>query len=104
MPGAADRKDRKEARTLAIVLVAMVALLALAAFLMLPALLELAATHLSPGLGLRDSAIISFFITVALMLLFTLASGDGLLGELQFVLAAFFLFFLIIWLMLAWLF
>jgi hypothetical protein len=34
----------------------------------------------------------------------TVASGDGLLGEIQFVLIAFFLFFIIIWLMIAWIF
>ena len=104
MAGDADRKDRQEARTLAIALIALVALLGLGLLLFLPSLAELAATHLAPGLGLRDSAILSFIVTVALMIIFAIVSGDGLLGELQFVLAGFFVFFLIFWLMIAWLF
>lgn len=102
MTGETDRKDRNEARRIAIVLVALVGLLALAAFMMLPLLADFAATYLAPGLGLRDAAMIAFFITVVLMVILAFASGDGLLGELQFVLAGFFLFFVIIWLLIAW--
>lgn len=104
MTGEADRKDRNEARRIAIVLVVLVGLLALAAFMMLPMIGEFAATQLSPGLGMRDAAVIAFFITVLLMVVLAFAAGDGLLGELQFVLAGFFLFFVIIWLMIAWIF
>ena len=78
--------------------------LALAALLLLPALAELTATHFSPGVGLKTAAIISFFVTVLLMIVFALVSGDGLLGEVQFILVGFLLFFLIFWLMVAWIF
>ena len=104
MAGEADRKDRQEARKIAIALLALVALLGLGALLLLPALAEFAAVHLAPGLGLRDSAILAFCVTLSLMVLFAMASGDGLLGEIQFVLSGFFVFFLIFWLMIAWLF
>jgi hypothetical protein len=39
-----------------------------------------------------------------LVALLAIVSGDGLLGEVQFVLAAFFLFFIVFWLMIAWIF
>lgn len=104
MTGETDQKDKNEARLIAIVLVGLVGVLALAAFLMLPLIGEFAATQLAPGLGIRDAAVIAFFITVLLMVLLAFAAGDGLLGELQFVLAGFFLFFVIIWLMIAWVF
>jgi hypothetical protein len=36
------------------------------------------------------------------MVVFTITSGDGLLGELQFMLAGFLAFFVIFWLLIAW--
>lgn len=104
MTGETDRKDKDESRKIAIVLICLVVVSALAIVLMLPALADIAAVHLSPGLDLKESAVISFFITVVLLVIFAVASGDGLLGELQFILLGFFLFFLIIWLLLAWIF
>jgi hypothetical protein len=35
---------------------------------------------------------------------FAVSAGDGLLGEIQFILGGFFLFFVIIWLLVAWIF
>ena len=104
MVGETDNKDKDESRKIAIVLVALVLLLGLALLLMLPLLAEVVAVHFSPGLGLKSSAVIAFFISVSIMIVFALASGDGLLGELQFILGGFFLFFVIIWLLLAWIF
>ncbi|MBF0255114.1 MAG: hypothetical protein HQL47_01355 [Gammaproteobacteria bacterium] len=104
MTGQIDNRDKNESRKIAIILIGLIAVLVVAALLMLPALTELTAQHLSPGLGLKDAAIISFFITLAMMLVFALASGDGLLGEIQFILGGFFLFFVIIWLMISWIF
>lgn len=104
MVGETDDNDKNESRKIAIVLILLVVVLMAAAALMLPIAGEIAAIHLSPGLGLRDSAILSFFITVVVMIVFAIAAGDGLLGELQFILAGFFLFFIIIWLLLAWIF
>ena len=102
--GELDRRDRKEARTVAIVLVVLLIALGLAALLLLPSLAAIVEVHLAPGLGVRDAAVIAFFATVVLMVIFAVAAGDGFLGEIQFMLAAFFSFFLIIWLLAAWVF
>ena len=104
MTGEADRKDKNESRKIAIVLISLVIMLGIAILLMLPMLSEIVTTHLSPGIGLKESAVISFFITVIIMIVFAVASGDGLLGEIQFILGGFFLFFTIIWLLISWIF
>ncbi len=104
MTGEADNKDKNESRKIAIVLISLVILLVIAMLLMLPVLSDIVSIHLSPGLGLKDSAVISFFVTVVIMIVFAISSGDGLLGELQFILGGFFLFFIIIWLSIAWIF
>lgn len=102
--GDADRKDRLQSRQVAIALTLLVVVLGAAILLLLPALTQLVESALSPGLGLKDSAVIAFFVTIILMVIFAIASGDGLIGELQFILAGFSLFFVVIWLMLAWIF
>jgi len=76
----------------------------IAALLLLPALGTIVDTVFAPGLGLKTAAVIAFFVTVVLLVVFALAAGDGLLGELQFILAGFFSFFVIFWLMIAWIF
>ena len=106
--GKTDRRDRIKAMLIAIALIAAAAL-ALALIIYgimqaLPPLQEQVAIHFAPGLGLKSAAVISFFITVALLLIFIIASGDGGIGELPFVLVGFFLFFLFFWLMIAWIF
>ena len=57
-----------------------------------------------PGVGLKTAAIWSFVATVVLFILFALVAGDGLIGELQFMLSGFFLFFAVITLLIAWVF
>lgn len=104
MSGDTDRKDKHQARTLAVALGALLLALGVAAFLMLPQLAELVINHLSPGVGVKDAAVISFFVTVVILVVFAIAAGDGLLGELQFVLASFFMFFVIVWFLVAWIF
>ena len=104
MVGESDRKDKKEARVVAISLVVLLVLLALAFLLLVPSLAEFSATMLESGLGLKNAAVVSFFITLVIMVIFAVAAGDGLIGELQFILPGFIAFFLIIWLMLAWIF
>ncbi|MCW9015244.1 MAG: hypothetical protein OQL06_15865 [Gammaproteobacteria bacterium] len=104
MVGETDNKDKDESRKIAIALIALVLVLGVAILLMLPMLSEIVTVHLSPGLGLKDSAVISFFVTVVIMIVFAITSGDGLLGEIQFILGGFFLFFVIIWLLVAWIF
>ena len=56
------------------------------------------------GMGLRQAALWGFGVTVALFVLFALVAGDGLLGEIQFMLGSFFGFFLILTLLIAWVF
>jgi hypothetical protein len=104
MTGETDSKDKKEARIVAIALIVLVVLLGLAIMLLVPSLAEFSDLYLAPGLGLKNAAVAGFFITVVVMIVFTLAAGDGLIGELQFLLPGFVAFFLIIWLMLAWIF
>ncbi len=104
MTGETDKKDKDESRKIAIALISLVLVAVIGGLLLLPALGEIVSVHMSPGLGMRDAAVISFFITIALLIVFAISSGDGLLGELQFMLAGFFAFFVIIWLMIAWVF
>ena len=59
---------------------------------------------LAPGLGLKGAAAISFGLTVAILVVFLIAAGDGLIGEIQFVLPAFFVFFAFNWVLIAWIF
>ena len=96
-------EKRSELRTWAVVLVVVGALVVAGAFLGLP-LLEQGADALAPGVGLKTAALWSFGVTVALMIVFAIAAGDGFLGELQYMLAAFFAFFVGITLLIAWVF
>jgi len=59
---------------------------------------------LEPGVGLKTAATWSFGVTFVMFLLFAIVAGDGLLGEIQFMLGGFFLFFVIITLLIAWVF
>lgn len=104
MVGETDNKDKSESRKIAIALILLLIVLIVTVVLLLPVLTEIATVNLTPGVGLKDSAVISFFITIVVMIVFAVASGDGLLGEIQFILGAFFLFFIIIWLLIAWVF
>ena len=96
-------EKRSELRTWAVVLVVVGALVVAGAFLGLP-LLEQGAGALEPGVGLKTAALWSFGVTVALMIVFAIAAGDGFIGELQYMLLAFFAFFVIITLLIAWVF
>lgn len=99
-----DVKDQDESRKIAILLVVLLLLFAFGGYLMLPLLVDIIEIHLSPGLGIKDSAIIAFFISITTLVLFAVVSGDGLIGEVQFLIGGFFLFFTIIWFLLAWIF
>ena len=104
MAGDSDRQDRDESRKIAIVLVSLVLILGGALLFMLPALSDIVSVHLAPGMGLKDAAVVSFFVTVVIMIVFAITAGEGLMGEIQFILAAFFVFFIILWLLIAWIF
>ncbi|MCK7578389.1 MAG: hypothetical protein MZV65_23380 [Chromatiales bacterium] len=98
--GAGNRGDLK---LLAVVVLIAVLLLALLAGFLLPAATPIVGT-LNEGLGIRESVPWGFGLTVALITFFALVAGDGLLGELQFMLGAFFSFFFVLTLLIAWVF
>lgn len=52
---------------------------------------------LNTGIVWRDSAILAFFVSTTLIIVFTLVAGDGLLGELQFLIPGFFALFAFFW-------
>ncbi|AKH68748.1 hypothetical protein IMCC21906_01069 [Spongiibacter sp. IMCC21906] len=97
-------RDQDDTGKLAIGLAVVVLLAAIAIYLMLPLMAGFINAHFSPGLGMKDAAVIAFFVTVAVLVVFAIAAGDGLLGELQFMLSGFLGFFLVLWLMIAWIF
>lgn len=104
MIGDSDHKDKNESRKIIFAIAALLVVLGVALLFMLPLLSDVIATHFTPGLNLKDAAVVSFFVTIIVLIIFAIASGDGLLGELQFILSGFFLFFMVFWLMIAWIF
>lgn len=59
---------------------------------------------LSDGVSLRVAAIAGVAASVALLIVLAVAAGDGLVGEFQYMLAGFFLFFVFFTLFVAWVF
>ena len=96
-------EQRSELKLWALILGAGLLLVMLGAVFGLPMLKEFILL-LEPGVGLKTAATWSFGVTVVMFVLFALVAGDGLLGELQFMLVGFFLFFAIITLLIAWIF
>ena len=96
-------EKRGELRMWAVVLAVVGTLVVLGAWFGLPLLGE-GATALDDGVTLKTAALWSFGVTVALMIVFAIAAGDGFIGELQYMLVAFFAFFVIITLLIAWVF
>ena len=95
-----DRRDFK-----ILVGIVVVALAILAALVILGSwFLGDVGSAFNDGIGLKAAAIWGFGVTVALMVLFALVSGDSLIGEIQFMLGAFFSFFFVITLLIAWVF
>lgn len=62
----------------------------------------LAAT--APGIGLKSAAVIAFVLALVVVIVMAIAAGDGFFGELPAMLLGFAGFFLICWLMVAWIF
>lgn len=73
-------------------------------FLVLPYTSEFINVTFQEGVGLKAAAVISFFVSIATIVLFAMVGGDGLIGEVQYMLGAFFTFFIVIWLLIAWIF
>jgi type II secretory pathway component PulF len=61
-------------------------------------------TEFNQGMGFKTGAIYAFFTTLVLMIILAIAGGDGLIGEIQFLLIGFLVFFFIIWLFITWIF
>ena len=104
MPGDLENRDRKEARLTAILLGVLLLAGVIITIFLWPTLIGFHDTWLAPGVGLRDAALISFVITFLTLVVFALVAGDGLLGEIQFMLLGFFAFFAVLWLLIAWIF
>ncbi|MGD2083000.1 MAG: hypothetical protein PVF91_08545 [Chromatiales bacterium] len=95
--------SRGDLKILAVILVAGLGLLVLA-FVFGGPLLAQASAALAPGLGIKQAAVWGFGVTFVMFIVFAIAAGDGLIGEIQFMLVGFFLFFVIITLLIAWVF
>ena len=99
-----DLKDKNDSRKILLSLSVLFIILILSIIFMFPSFLEILSTGTSTGLGLKESAVVSFFVSLVLVTLIAIVSGDGLLGEVQFVLAAFLIFFFVFWFLIAWIF
>ena len=103
-----DDQERKESLKITIALSALV-IVAAAVILwgvtqLVPAVSIVAQESFSPGLGLKDAAMVSLVVSFVIILVMAIFAGDGLIGEIQFMILGFFVFFLFFWLCLAWLF
>ena len=94
---------RNDLKILAVLLGAALAILVIVLTFGGPLMAEVTAAF-DEGIGLKTAALWSFFVTVALFIVFAIVAGEGLLGELQFMLGAFFSFFALITLLIAWVF
>jgi hypothetical protein len=106
MPSPHDDRDRKEAARLllasALAIIALILICGAGVYL----LMDLGQSDpFSAGLGLKGAAIISFGVSLVLILVMAVVSGgDAIFGELPFTIAGFLVFFVIFWLMIAWIF
>jgi len=101
MPSKRDLKERKMTTQLFLMIAAViVGLTLIVMFAVAPVMSE----ALAPGMGLKTASIIAFVITLIVVVVMSVAAGDGLVGEIQFTLPAFFVFFLLIWILIAWVF
>ena len=99
-----DLNQKKQTLTLSIFLGIVIVSVIVAAVLLMPELARIGNDIFGDGLGLKDAAIIAFFLSVGLLIMFALVAGDGLLGEVQFLLASYVGMFVINWLLIAWIF
>ena len=106
MPSASDRHDRKEALRLFVAAAIALLLLMVIGGAGLYYLVGLGASDpFAPGLGLKNAALVSFGVSFVLILVMAVVSGgDAILGELPFTVLGFLIFFVIFWLMIAWIF
>lgn len=103
-----DDRDRKQATmmlaVLALAALAVAGLVIWGAAALMPQMQAWADATFGGGLGLKTAAIIAAVVSFVALIVLTVTAGDGLLGEVQFVIPGFFVFFLFFWLMTAWVF
>ncbi len=107
MNGGDQRESRKAMRILygASVLGALfVALVVFGAAVTLPGISEWVAATFDSGIGLPRAAIVAAVVSVVILIVFAVAAGEGLVGEIQFMISGFFVFFVFFWLLIAWVF
>ena len=92
--------QRRSTRLFLVIAVAVILAGGLLMFFGLPILAE----QLEPGMGMKQAAVIAFIVTLLVFIVMAVAAGDGLLGEFQFMLAGFAGFFVVLWLLIAWIF
>jgi hypothetical protein len=106
MTGPSDRRERNEALRLFVAATAGILLLIIIGGAGLYYLIGLGASDpFSAGLGLKNAALISFGVSLVVILVMAVVSGgDAIFGELPFTILGFLIFFVIFWLMIAWIF
>jgi hypothetical protein len=106
MPSPGDRRERNEALRLLVAAISALLLLIVIAGAGVYYLIGLGTSDpFSPGLGLKDAALISAAVSLVVILIMAVVSGgDAIFGELPFTILGFLIFFVIFWLMIAWIF
>jgi hypothetical protein len=105
--GPDDLRDRREATRLLLGVTISLILLAAMGFAALYYFTGLFAGSdpFAGGLDLKEAAVIAFFVSFSAILVMTIFSGgDAIFGELPFTILGFLIFFVIFWLMIAWIF
>lgn len=104
MVGNSDLKDRNDSRKILLALAVLFIILIVAMIFISDDFSAILSKSTAEGLGLKDSAVVSFFVSLVLVTVLAMVSGDGLIGEVQFVVVGFLLFFIVFWFMIAWVF
>jgi hypothetical protein len=106
MPSPQDQRDRNEAARLLLAAAVAILLLIVIGGVGIYFIMGIGEWDpFSAGLGLKNAAIVSFGVSLAVILVMAIVSGgDAIFGELPFTIAGFLLFFVIFWLMIAWIF
>jgi hypothetical protein len=106
MPSPQDQRDRKQAARLLLAAAVAILLLIVIGGVGIYFIMGIGEWDpFSAGLGLKNAAIVSFGVSLAVILVMAIVSGgDAIFGELPFTIAGFLLFFVIFWLMIAWIF
>ena len=106
MASAGDRRDRREALRLFVAAATVLLLLLAIGGAGLYYLIGLGDQDpFAEGLGLKNAALISFAVSfVAILVMAVVSGGDAIFGELPFTILGFLIFFVVFWLMIAWIF